>query len=66
MLTSTGALEPATNPAATIGAWGTTARPSSVALRAPLPPVYSGSFSQIQRMGNPFISDFFIGDGYKE
>jgi hypothetical protein len=66
MLTSTGTVEPATNPAATIGAWGTTARPRALVLRAPLPPVYSGSFSQIQRMGNPFISDFLIGDGSKD
>ena len=66
MLTRTGSQEPATNAAATIGAWGTTARPRALVLRAPLPPVYSGSFSQIQRMGNPFISDLLIGDGSKD
>jgi hypothetical protein len=66
MLTRTGTIVSATSPAATIGAWGTTARPRALALRAPLPPVYSGSFSQIQRMGNPFISDLLIGQGSKD
>jgi hypothetical protein len=65
MLTRTGTIVPATNAAATIGAWGTTARPRLLELRAPLPPVYSGSFSQIERMGNPFINDLLIGAGSK-
>jgi hypothetical protein len=34
MLTSTGSREPATNPAATIGVWGTTSRPRITVLRA--------------------------------
>lgn len=66
MLTSTGSIVAATNPHATIGAWGTTARPRLLELRAPLPPVYSGSFSQIERMGNPFINDLLIGAGSKD
>jgi len=66
MLTSTGTQLPSTNPAATIGAWGTTARPRTLVLRAPLPPVYSGSFSQLQRMGNPLVSDLLIGQGSKD
>jgi Domain of unknown function (DUF4331) len=66
MLTSTGTTLPAANPHATIGAWGTTARPRALVLRAPLPPVYSGSFSQIERMGNPFINDLLIGAGSKD
>jgi hypothetical protein len=66
MLTSTGTQLAATNPAATIGAWGTTARPRTLVLRAPLPPVYSGSFSQLHRMGNPLISDLIIGQGSKD
>jgi hypothetical protein len=65
MLTRTGTIVPSTNAAATIGAWGTTARPRLLELRAPLPPVYSGSFSQIERMGNPFINDLLIGAGSK-
>ncbi len=66
MLTRTGTILPSTNAAATIGAWGTTARPRLLELRAPLPPVYSGSFSQIERMGNPFINDLVIGAGSKD
>lgn len=66
MLTSTGTQLPSTNPAATIGAWGTTARPRTLVLRAPLPPVYSGSFSQLHRMGNPLVSDLIIGQGSKD
>lgn len=66
MLTRTGNLEASTSTAATIGAWGTTARPRALLLRAPLPPVYSGSFSQIQRMANPLVSDFIIPLGSKD
>ena len=65
MLTRTGAIESATSTAATIGVWGSTARPRTLLLRAPLPPVYSGTFSQIERMGNPLISDLLIGQGSK-
>jgi hypothetical protein len=66
MLTSTGTVLPATSPNATIGAWGTTARPRTAVLRAPLPAAYSGSFSQIQRMGNPLINELIIGTGSKD
>jgi hypothetical protein len=66
MLTSTGTLLPSTSPSATIGAWGTTARPRTEVLRAPLPAVTSGSFSQIQRMGNPLINEVIIGTGSKD
>lgn len=65
MLTRTGGIELSTSTAATIGVWGSTARPRTLVLRAPLPPVYSGSFSQVQRMGNPLISDLLIGQGSK-
>jgi hypothetical protein len=66
MLTSTGNAEAATSTAATIGAWGSTARPRTLVLRSPLPPVYSGSFSQLQRMGNPFVSDLLIPESSKD
>jgi hypothetical protein len=66
MLTSTGTLLPFTSPAATIGAWGTTARPRTLVRRAPLPAASSGSFSQIQRMGNPLINELIIGTGSKD
>jgi hypothetical protein len=66
MLTSTGTVLPSTSPAATIGAWGTTARPRTTVRRAPLPSASSGSFSQIQRMGNPLINELIIGTGSKD
>jgi Domain of unknown function (DUF4331) len=66
LLTVTGTTLPSTNPAATIGVWGTTARPRTLVLRAPLPPIYSGSFSQLRRMGNPLIRDLLIGAGSKD
>ncbi|HME10817.1 MAG TPA: DUF4331 domain-containing protein [Bryobacteraceae bacterium] len=66
LLTSTGTVEPATNPAATIGAWATTSRPRITVLRAPLPGESSGSFSQVQRMANPLINELIIGTGMKD
>ena len=66
MLTKTGTLLAATSPNATIGAWATTGRQRTLVLRAPLPPVASGSFSQIHRMGNPLIDDLIIGTGSKD
>ncbi len=66
MLTAAGIQLPSTSTGATIGAWATTARPRTLVLRAPLPPVYSGSYSQLHRMGNPLISDLLIGGGNKD
>lgn len=66
MLTSTGTKVPANNPAATIGIWGTTSRPRITVRRAPLPTESSGSFSQVQRMGNPLINELIIGTGDKD
>ena len=66
MLTRTGTKVAATNPAATIGAWGATYRPRITVRRAPLDPVSSGSFSQVQRMGNPLINELIIGTGSKD
>ena len=66
LLTSTGNAEPATSPAATIGAWGTTARPRITVRRAPLPAVGSGGYAQVQRMGNPLINELIIGTGSKD
>jgi hypothetical protein len=66
MLTGTGTLLPSTSTAATIGAWGTTSRPRTTVRRAPLPSASSGSFSQIQRMGNPLINELIIGTGSKD
>jgi hypothetical protein len=66
MLTSTGNLEAATSPHATIGAWGTTSRPRIFVRRSPLPAQASGGWSQVQRMGNPLINELIIGTGSKD
>jgi hypothetical protein len=66
LLTSTGAIEPPNAPAATIGVWGATSRPRTVLRRSPLPAVSSGTFLQIQRMGNPLINELLVGTGFKD
>ena len=66
MLTRTGSIEPANSTAATIGVWGATSRPRLTVRRAPLPSAGSGGFSQIQRMGNPFINEMLIGTAFKD
>lgn len=66
MLTRTGAVEPATSTAATIGVWATTSRPRLTVRRAPLPMTSSGGFNQIQRLGNPLINELLIGVGSKD
>lgn len=66
MLTRTGNDEAASSAAATIGVFGTTSRLRLTARRAPLPAQNSGSYSQIQRMGNPLINELLIGTGSKD
>ncbi len=66
MLTSTGTKLPATSPMATIGAFGSTSRARLQIRRAPFTAQNSGSFSQIQRMGNPLINELIIGTGFKD
>jgi len=66
MLTRTGAVEAATSTAATIGVWATTSRPRITVRRSPLPAASSGTFNQIQRMGNPLINELLIGTGFKD
>ena len=66
LLTRTGGIEPATSTAATIGVWATTSRPRTTVRRAPLPAASSGTFTQVQRMGNPLINELLIGTGYKD
>ena len=65
-LTRTGAVEAATSVAATIGVWGTTSRPRLTTRRAPLPSVSSGSWSQVDRRGNPMIRELLIGAGFAD
>ncbi len=66
MLTSTGTKLPSSSPMATIGAFGTTSRARVQIRRAPFPSQSAGSFSQIQRMGNPLINELIIGTGFKD
>ena len=66
LLTRTGTKVGKDDPAATIGAWGTTSRPRITVRRAPHPFESSGSFSQVQRMGNPLINELIIGTGDKD
>jgi hypothetical protein len=66
MLTRTGSVVAASDPAATIGAWGATYRPRITVRRAPLTTVSSGSYSQVQRMANPLINELIIGVGSKD
>ncbi|HLK18301.1 MAG TPA: DUF4331 domain-containing protein [Bryobacteraceae bacterium] len=66
LLTKTGTLQPATSTAATIGAWATTGRQRTLVRRAPLPSVASGTYSQIHRMGNPFVDELMIPTGSKD
>jgi hypothetical protein len=66
MLTRTGAVEAASSPAATIGVWATTSRPRTTVRRSPLPAISSGTFYQVQRMGNPLINELLIGTGHKD
>ena len=66
MLTRTGAIEPATSTAATIGIWGTTSRPRTTVRRSPLPAQSSGVYHQMQRIANPLINELLIGTGFKD
>ena len=66
MVTRTGTKVASTDAAATIGVFGTTSRARMTLRRAPLPAVDSGTFSQIQRMGNPLINELLIGTGSKD
>jgi Domain of unknown function (DUF4331) len=65
MLTSTGKRVPASDPAATIGIWGTTSR-AAMTVRSSTGFQDSGDFQQIQRMGNPLINELIIGTGDKD
>jgi hypothetical protein len=66
MLTRTGAVEPATSTAATIGVWGTTSRRSTTLRQSPFGSVSYGDWRQIQRMGNPLINELVVGIGSKD
>lgn len=66
LLTSDGAVHPASDPKATIGAWGTTSRRQVTIRRSPLPALDAGGFYQVQREGNPLVNELVIGTGSKD
>jgi hypothetical protein len=68
LLTSTGKVEPATSPMATIGIWGTTSRPqNSIRRQASFGPGGADQgYRQVQRLGNPLINELIIGTGSKD
>jgi hypothetical protein len=65
-LTSDGNQHKATDKEATIGTWATTSRPHFTIRRAPNPAENGGSYSQVQRLGNPLINELIIGTGFKD
>jgi len=64
MLTSDGQKHPASDPRATLGAWGTTSRPA-VTVRRTKPLTLPG-VRQVQRMGNALFNELIIGVGSKD
>ncbi len=66
MLTRTGKQVPATDPAATIGTWGTTSRARMTVRRSPDGAEDSGDWQQVQRLGNPLINELIVGTGSKD
>jgi hypothetical protein len=68
MLTRVGRKVPASDPAATIGTWGTTSRPRIKVLPTTPggAPTLSNDFVQIQRMGNALFNELIIGTGDKD
>lgn len=68
MLTSDGAVHPASSANAVIGTYATTSRPR-IKVQPTTPggkPSLSTNFVQIQRMGNPLINELLIGTGDKD
>jgi len=67
LLTRDGRQHPASEPLATLGAWGATLRPRTKTYRRPgQPPRLSARLIQIQRMGNPLFNELLIGTGDKD
>jgi hypothetical protein len=70
LLTSDGAVHPATDPKATIGAWATTSR-AKVAIQEhwsydQRDRDHGDDLAQVQRLGNPLINELIIGTGSKD
>ena len=66
LLTHDGVLHAATDPKGTIGAWATTSR-AQIMIRESQRGVQDyGSWTQIQRLGNPLVNELVIGTGSKD
>lgn len=66
MLTSTGEVESADDPAATLGIWGATLRPEDTVRRTGFRVETTTELRQVQRFGNPLINELIIGTGSKD
>jgi hypothetical protein len=66
LLTSDGAVHPATDPRAVIGAWAATSRHQITIRKSPNPVETEGGLAQVQRLGNPLINELIIGTGSKD
>ena len=67
MLTSTGQVEPADSPDATIGVYATTSRPRVTIRRSPQAPrTTTRGDRQVQRLANPLINELLVGIGTKD
>ena len=65
-LTSDGHKHLASDPKATIGAWATTLRAGLTVRSGPNQISNTGTYHQIQRLGNPLINELIIGTGSKD
>ncbi len=66
MLTVDGQIHNANDPRAVVGTYATTSRQQTTVRMSPDPPVYSGPWEQVQRLGNPLINELIIGTGSKD
>jgi hypothetical protein len=65
-LTADGNKHSAKDVKATIGAWATTSRAGLTVRQAPNGESNTGTYQQVQRLGNPLINELIIGTGYKD
>jgi hypothetical protein len=65
-LTADGNKHSAKDVKATIGAWATTSRAGLTVRQSPNGESNTGTYQQIQRLGNPLINELIIGTGYKD
>jgi hypothetical protein len=59
-LTGTAAAPAATDPKRLVGFWATASRRSMTVLRSGAPPMQTGDWVQVSRLGNPLINELFI------